>query len=496
MNCFPLSGQLTFRFSIDILVVAASYRAVVCFAFAVRKRFRSKMRRLVNSHAFLSTRVQTCGFASTMSLLGKIVPFKLADIGEGILKVEVTDWRVKEGDTVKPYDELCEVESDKAVTTIPSPYHGVIRKLYAPKGGEAFVGKPLVDIEVEGDVPASATEKPAEKAPEAPATPAASAAPTKPAASTPASAPAASTGSKALAVPAVRRIAKENNVDISQIAGTGRDGRVMKEDILAFLEGGRKPTAVGATAGVAADGSAARPAPADRVVELTGVRKAMVKSMTQANSIPAFGASEEIEITKLMQARQDLRKVVEARKKGVKLSFMPFFLKAASLALIEFPELNAHTNADCTQLLVKGSHNIGFAMDTPKGLIVPNVKDCQAKTLFEITEDLNAMIEKGQNGTLGPSDLQGGTFAISNIGSIGATYTKPVINPPQVAIGAIGRAQRVPRFDENDNVVAANIIQVSWSADHRVVDGATMVRFSNLFKAYLESPTLMLLDTR
>jgi 2-oxoisovalerate dehydrogenase E2 component (dihydrolipoyl transacylase) len=457
------------------------------------------MRRIASSAFRIAHRDSTfsCGFATTSFLLGKVVPFKLADIGEGILKVEVKEWHVKVGDTVKPFDSLCEVESDKAVTTIPSPYNGIIRKLYTQTGSEAFVGKPLVDIEVEGDVPASAggakTEAPA-STPAAASKAQPTAAPSSPAGQ---SGSVSSTG-KALATPAVRRIAKENNVDLSKVVPSGKDGRVLKGDVIAFLEGGQTAST---TAASTQTQSSSAPAldlatKADTVIPLTGVRKAMVKSMTQANSIPAFGASEEIEISELIKTRDSLRKLVEQRKKGVKITFMPFFLKAASLSLLQFPELNAHTDEACTQLLVKGSHNLGFAMDTPKGLIVPNIKDVQRKSLFDIAEELGALMEKGVKGSLGIQDLQGATFTLSNIGSIGATYTKPVINPPQVAIGALGRSQKLPRFDAEGNVVAANIITVSWSADHRVVDGATMVRFSNLFKYYLENPSGMLLDLR
>eukprot|EP00331_Platyophrya_macrostoma_P025242 CAMPEP_0176456458 /NCGR_PEP_ID=MMETSP0127-20121128/31299_1 /TAXON_ID=938130 /ORGANISM="Platyophrya macrostoma, Strain WH" /LENGTH=447 /DNA_ID=CAMNT_0017846419 /DNA_START=48 /DNA_END=1391 /DNA_ORIENTATION=+ len=429
-------------------------------------------------------------FHASVALL-KTVPFKLADIGEGILKVEVLQVFVKEGDTVQEFDKICEVQSDKATVEITSRVSGVIQKLNIAQGQTALVGSVIADINVDGHE--GHDSQPAPSVTGATPTPPAGA----PSSSTPATNVAQNTASngKFLATPATRRIAQENNVDLGKVLATGKGGRIMKEDVLKFLEGGQASSPVPS---VSQDATAASPiaAVADRVIPLTGVRKAMVKSMTEANAIPSFGASDEIEITKLIQLRDQLKPLFAQRDAKLKLSFMPFFLKAASLALKQFPELNAYTNSECTEITVKGAHNIGFAMDSPNGLVVPNVKNVENKSIFDLTVEINALIETGKKNAFKPSDFQGGTFTLSNIGSIGATYTKPVIFPPQVAIGAIGKLQKIPRFDENDNVVKANIINVSWSADHRVVDGATMVRFNNLFKAYLENPALMLVDTK
>jgi len=175
---------------------------------------------------------------------------------------------------------------------------------------------------------------------------------------------------------------------------------------------------------------------------------------------------------------------------------MPMFIKATSMALLHFPILNSSVDLDCENITFKGSHNIGVAMDTQQGLLVPNVKNVQNKSIFDIAVELNRLHQQGLTGKLTPDDLTGGTFTLSNIGSIGGTYAKPVIMPPEVAIGAIGRIQEVPKFDENDNVYKAHIVNISWSADHRVIEGATMARFSNLWKSYLENPASMLMDLR
>lgn len=221
----------------------------------------------------------------------------------------------------------------------------------------------------------------------------------------------------------------------------------------------------------------------------------MVQTMTAANAVPQLGYSDEINVDALWEMRAALNKEAQS-KYGVKLSFMPFILKAASLALKQFPQLNAHANADCTQLTHKAAHNLGLAMDTPRGLLVPNIKDVASKSILDIAVDMARLAKLGQEGKLGREELTGGTFTISNIGSIGGTYMKPILVVPEVVIGALGAFQTLPRYDANLALKPTRVMNVSWSADHRVVDGATMARFSNLWKFYLENPAAMLLDTK
>merc|ERR1712062_437802 len=214
----------------------------------------------------------------------------------------------------------------------------------------------------------------------------------------------------------------------------------------------------------------------------------------EALKIPHFGYKDEIDMTKLVELRKQFKKLGE--KRGTKVTYMPVILKACSLGLTQYPILNSNFDPVKETITYKADHNIGVAMDTPQGLLVPNIKKIQTLSVFEIAEELNRLQELGIKGKLGESDLKSGTFSLSNIGSIGGTYAKPVIMPPQVAIGAIGRIQKLPRFDHHDTVVAAHIMNVSWSADHRIIDGATMARFSNQMKTYVENPTSMILDLR
>uniref|UniRef100_A0A667YPF5 Dihydrolipoamide acetyltransferase component of pyruvate dehydrogenase complex n=1 Tax=Myripristis murdjan TaxID=586833 RepID=A0A667YPF5_9TELE len=438
---------------------------------------------------------------STCSLsirYGPILQFKLSDIGEGIMEVTVKEWYVKEGDKVSQFDSICEVQSDKASVTITSRYDGVIRKLYYDVDATALVGKPLVDIETESSPELTQEEDVVE---------------------TPAMAHDEHThqeikGLKTQATPAVRRLAMENNIKLSEVVGTGKDGRILKEDILNFLskqtgailppapfqEIRPPPAAAAAPKSPPAAMPQAPPTPKpvftgkDVTQPLTGFHKAMVKTMTAALKIPHFGYCDEVDVTRLVALRAELKPVAEGR--GVKLSYMPFFIKAASLGLLQFPILNASVDEACQNITYKAAHNIGLAMDTSQGLLVPNVKNVQMLSVLDIAKELNRLQALGASGQLGTADLTGGTFTLSNIGSIGGTYAKPVILPPEVAIGALGKVQVLPRFDSAGQLIKAQIMKVSWSADHRIIDGATMCRFSNLWREYLENPACMVLDLK
>ncbi|KPI86680.1 putative Dihydrolipoamide branched chain transacylase [Leptomonas seymouri] len=433
---------------------------------------------------------------------GSAIPFKLADIGEGITEVQVLHVRVKPGDKIEEFDPICEVQSDKATVEITSRYSGVVKAVYAEAGVTAKVGSVLIDIVPEHhEVAASAKASSNAAAPKPQAQPLTPPSPH-------AAAPTAG-GGKVLATPATRYLAKEHNIDLSLVPATGKGGRVTKEDVLRYLSSGgtaaSTPAAAAATA--TAPESAATPAgtmvsgiateAGDTTVPIVGVRRGMVKTMTQAASIATFTFSEEYELTRLITLRDALKDLIKERSQGkVKLSFMPFFLKAASMALREHPDINAYCPPDCSALIRKAAHNIGFAMDTPNGLIVPVVHHVEQKSVFEIAVDLQALIDRGKANRLTTHDMSGGTFTLSNIGAIGATVTKPVLLPPQVAIAAIGRLQKLPRFDAKGNVYPANLVCFSFTGDHRVIDGASMVRFSNTYRWLLENPDNMLIDLR
>uniref|UniRef100_A0A9J2P1N4 Dihydrolipoamide acetyltransferase component of pyruvate dehydrogenase complex n=1 Tax=Ascaris lumbricoides TaxID=6252 RepID=A0A9J2P1N4_ASCLU len=464
-----------------------------------------------SSRALASTRF----IHTALARLLPTVQFKLSDIGEGIAEVQVKEWHVKVGDRVSQFDNLCEVQSDKATVTITSRYDGVIKKLYYSVDDIAKVGTTLVDIEVEegsatDEAPASAedhaeTELPKETRKEGRAS---------------SSAEEVNVSGKALATPAVRRIAMEHHVDLSKVQGTGKDGRILKEDVLKFI--GELPGAAQKAQPVPSQAAPISAAPkktrpmfgfveaedkmvegkalgdwmfqfaplsADQTKPIRGYTRVMIKSMSEALKIPHFGYNDEIVMDKAIEMRNELKEL--SKERGIKMTYTPIFIKAVSLALRQFPVINASVDDKLENITYKASHNICVAMDTPDGLIVPNIKNCEQRNIWEIAEELNRLVQDARKGAVAPHDLAGGTFTLSNIGAIGGTYASPIIFPPQLAIAALGKMHCVPRIDESGNVHAANVVKLSFAADHRFIDGATAARFGNAMKMYIEKPSLM-----
>lgn len=443
----------------------------------------------------------------TTAQLERKVDFNLSDIGEGIREVTVKEWYVKEGDTVEQFDNLCEVQSDKASVTITSRYDGKISKLYHNVDDIAFVGKPLIAFDVNDDESSGAKKVETAEAIESVDRPARNSDNAGSREQVWQTDPNQINGESqsqrriVLTTPAVRRIANENKVDLKQVIPSGKLGRVLKSDVLEFLnilpstidQNKPKPVAPQSiTSKSPAIQSKNIPIAQDRVEKLKGVRKMMLKSMTESLKIPHFVYSDEVDVTKLVQLRQALK--AETNELGIKLTFMPFFIKAASLALSQYPILNSSFDGDQEAIVYKSAHNISVAMATPDGLVVPNIKNCQTKTINQIATDLQELLLKGQRNQLTPDDFVNGTFSLSNIGVIGGTYTQPCILAPQVSIGAIGTTKIIPKFGANDEIIKAHVIHVSWSADHRVIDGVTMANFSNAWKKYVENPELFILQ--
>ncbi|XP_072172845.1 lipoamide acyltransferase component of branched-chain alpha-keto acid dehydrogenase complex, mitochondrial-like [Diadema setosum] len=457
--------------------------------------------------------------STSPNLHGELVQFKLSDIGEGIAEVVVKEWYVSEGDSVAQFDSICEVQSDKASVTITSRYDGVVKKIYYEVEDTAKVGLPLVDIELEGDATASHEDNVSGETVEE------SSSDSSESDGEAMRVSEVTGGGRIPSTPAVKRLAMQHKINLADVQGTGKDGRILKGDVLQHIEQlksglpqwkrtpeeleppppqpPRVPSPV-PTAPIPPKATQPPTIPArvptrpvagqDRTEPIKGLRRAMVKAMIQANAIPHFGYKDEVDVTELVALKDHFKSAAAAR--GIQFTLTPVFIKAASMALTFFPELNCSVDEACENMTYKAAHNIGFAMDSPQGLIVPNVKNVQALSLFEVAQEMTRLMALGVEGKLGPDDLSGGTFTLSNIGVIGGTYADPVIFPPQVAIGAIGRVQTLPRFDADGDLIKAHIMAVSWSADHRVIDGATMARFSNLWKSYLEQPATMLMDMK
>ena len=287
-----------------------------------------------------------------------------------------------------------------------------------------------------------------------------------------------------LATPAVRGLLKELNVNIADVRGTGRDGRVLKEDVQRFA---------------VARSNIATPAPdpsstssnSDRPVPLTPIQSQMFKIMTRSLEIPHFVYSDEIDITTLVALRRRLNasSASQDAQEPRKLTYLPFIIKAVSLALLDFPLLNARVDTTAhekPQLIMRANHNIGIAMDTPQGLLVPNIKSVNTLSITEIAAEISRLQSLALASKLTTHDLTGGTITVSNIGSIGGTYVSPVIVSNEVAILGVGKARTVPAFDDKGNVVRKEVMNFSWSADHRVVDGATMARCAEKVRRWVE----------
>jgi len=412
----------------------------------------------------------------------EIEDFILPDIGEGIVECELVEWLVSEGDTIEEDQPVADVMTDKALVQIPAMYAGTVTKLYYAKGDIAKVHAPLFAIERIADnavapvVQAVASQRIKQQVQTASVT-------------------AVTTNiTKALASPAVRRVARELDINIHQVAGSGKKGRVYKEDVLNFVNG--EQATVSASTSVNTNSTVVNMAEnSTRVEPIRGIKAVMAKAMMNSvSTIPHFTYCEEIDLTELIKLRLALKE--EYAKQDIKLTMMPFFMKAMSLALKQYPIINSQVNEDCTELTYFNDHNIGMAVDSKVGLLVPNVKQVQKKSILDLAKDIMRLTNDARSGRVASNDLKGGTISISNIGAIGGTVATPIISKPEAAIVALGKLQTLPRFNDKGDVEARKIMQVSWSGDHRIIDGGSIARFCNLWKSFLEQPNNMLVHMR
>ncbi|KAJ5585684.1 hypothetical protein N7450_005471 [Penicillium hetheringtonii] len=434
-----------------------------------------------------------------------IKPYLLADIGEGITECRIVQWFIKPGDRVSQFDAICEVQSDKAAVEITSRYDGVISSLHYEADTMAEVGKPLLDIDIEDDL-SDSNQTPTQSVSEAAvpedthiAITRESEAPTNPATQDNLSGakPETKATNPALIAPAVRIMLKQHDIDIKDVTGTGKGGRVMKEDVQKYLDSRNsvpKPLSSKSAAHIDA-------AVEDKVVPLTPIEAHMFKVMTRALSIPHFGYSHSVDLTALTNLRRKFNRQLETSSEthghGIsKLTALPFILKALSQAFLRHPRLNSHLETEAASqnphLILKASHNFGVAMDTPSGLLVPVVKDVQNRSILSIAAELRRLGALAKEGRLTPSDMSGATFTVSNIGSIGGSVVNPVIMSPTVGIVALGSSEEIPAFAKQKKEGEESIIKrekavFSWSADHRVLDGASIARCAQLVSSVLEN---------
>jgi pyruvate dehydrogenase E2 component (dihydrolipoamide acetyltransferase) len=395
-----------------------------------------------------------------------IKEFHLPDVGEGISEAEIVKWLVAEGAWVKEDQDLVEIETAKAIVTLHSPHTGKVTKLHCGEGEIVKVGELLVSVDEDGESQLSPSPQTAdsgtvvgslsdEEAVEIPA-------PVK-------------------ATPAVRALAKKLNVDLAIIRGTGPEGRITREDV----EQAVAKTPTEEPTGTDSYGALER-------IPLRGLRRTIAKRMQEARQrVPDVTIWEDADISDLETVRIKEKQV--AAEKGIRLTYLPFVIKAALSALKVHPYLNATLDDEKQQIVVKKYYNIGIAVDTPDGLMVFAIKHADQKNILDLAREISALAEKARHRTLDLAELRGSTFTITNYGVIGATYGTPIINYPEVGILGIGKIQDRPVVKDGQ-VMVRRIMPLSLAFDHRVVDGVEAARFLNVVIRHLEDPNLMLIE--
>lgn len=432
--------------------------------------------------------------------------FDLPDIGEGIQEGEIVTWLVEEGDTIKEEEPIAEVMTDKATVEVPAPRSGVILKRYNNEGDMVDVHTPLVVIGDEGEdwEEESADEAETETVDEEPEEEAVAEEEPEPepepeeAESTISTSP---TGNgqelqeapegRVLATPATRRVAREKNVDISRVEGTGKAGRILKEDVLRFAEGGpqedEQPSTTPTSPLEEITGEED-----EETIPYSGVRKTIGNAMsTSKDNAAHFTHVDEVDMTQIVEARNALKEKAEER--NVKLHYLPFIIKALVPALKEFPQMNSTLEEDEGQIRIKNYYHIGFACDTEEGLKVPVIRHVDKKSIFHIAQEIQEKAQAARDGTIDPQDLQGSTFTITSAGNIGGLFATPVINYPEVGILGVHEIKERPVAVDGE-VDVRDMMYLSLSFDHRVVDGADGARFCNRIIEFLETPTLLLAE--
>ena len=395
--------------------------------------------------------------------------FHMPDVGEGLAEVEVSEWKIAVGDWVEENQEIADIETDKSIVSMPAPATGRIVHLAAAVGERVPVGDLLLVM----DVADPGTADTADAGAPAAGTAAANAA--APPLETAAGAPAGNVP----AAPSARRLARELGVDLTAVPGSGPRGRILPEDVQRHFD-----SLSGSAAAAAAGDTAVAAVTADEEVPLRGIRRRVAETLAKSyREIPHVAGFHEFVVSRLVAERERLKP--EAESRGVKLTYLSFVVKAVALALRQHPWLNASLDESREMIVLKKARDIGIAVSSSEGLVVPVVKRADGRDLFEIGVEIQRLCDAAEQHELTPEDMRGGTFTISNVGPAGGHYGTSLIRPPEVAILGLGRI--VDRaVVENGSVVARPVLPVSLTFDHRVVDGAQALAFVGQLREYLE----------
>ena len=474
------------------------------------------------------------------------IEIKVPDLGDGVDSGDVLEILVREGETIRKDQGIVELETDKATVEIPSTHAGRVTKILIDVGQSVAVGAPLIAVEASEasesksaapskESPAAAEEKveePAAEEPKAapakddtaaeqpkdrtdktkdetrddeadderdePATPKkASRQPAAPPASKPPAAvaaePAAEQLSEIAAGPAIRRFAREVGVDLRRVAATGEGGRITREDVLEAVRQASQQAASTPTPAATGPGSPSSDnwGPV-RIERMSKIRRTIAAQMHKSwETCPRVTNFDDADVTELERIRVSSK--ADYAERGVRLSSLPFVIKSVAMALRNNPVVNASVDIDNGMVVYKDYVNIGIAVDTDRGLVVPVLRNADRMSFPEIARALSSIAENARNNDFSIEDLRGGTFTISNLGAIGGAYSTPIINVPEVAILLVGRSRKMPRVLENDQIAARLVMPLSLAYDHRLVDGAAAARFLNEIIGYLEAPARLLL---
>ena len=431
---------------------------------------------------------------------GKIYGFEMPELGEGIHEGEIAGWKVNEGDPVEEDQALLEIQNDKAVEEIPSPFKGSIVKIHFKEGDIARVGDILFEFEsdsYEGSAQLVSQEhhkleKVSTVAQQKIET---TALPKNPA-------------GRVLAMPSVRKLARKKGIDINLVIGTGKGGRITAEDLNSFGKDSSQPAvthkdkeisdqhhsvqALVDKEAVSSETSNIMEGHEERIA-MTPMRKAISKAMVNsASTIPAVSHFDEVDVSKLWDYRKKFKAI--AAERGTKLTFLPYVVKAVVAASKKYPIINASMDEANNELILKKYYNVGIATDTEAGLYVPVIKDANAKSIFDIADEISSLAEKAHAGKLKAADMRQGTISISNIGSASGKWFTPIINHPEVFIFGFGSIVQEPIVTDEGELAVGRVAKLSLTFDHRVMDGATAQNAMNEIKKYLADPDLLLME--
>lgn len=402
-----------------------------------------------------------------------MVEMKFHDVGEGIHEGEILTFFVKKGDQVAVDQPLLEVQTEKMVTELPSPSAGIVKDILVEEGSTITVGTTILIIEEVGAKKVETKEIQPIKIP------------LEKESTVTQSEPKSRIG-VIIATPYTRKIARENDVDITLVKGTGPAGRVLEEDIYQYLKAQKEPNIVPVVEEKIV--KVVEEEEAD-VIPFKGIRKQIAKKMTKSLfTIPHVTHFEEIDMTNLLAFREELKRT------NTNVSVVAFFIKALAIALKDFPIFNAKVDEDNEVIRLEKAIHMGLATDTEQGLIVPVLKDVTQKSLKQIHEEMKTLTKKAQEGKLSVSEMTGSTFTISNVGPLGSVGATPIINYPETGLMAFHKTKKMPVVNDKDEIVIRSMMNISMSFDHRVADGGTAVAFTNKFKELIETPSLLFLE--